>query len=196
MQYKPFSIGNLKLGKDTIIFNITSAMECPSAKLGLCQVPAGKCYALKAERMYPSARGHRAFQTQYWDSHTPEEIAEDIRKIISRKRKVKIKYFRLSESGDFRDQADVEKFFKIASLVPEIKFYAYTARKDLDFSNAPDNCTINGTEFMAHNKIHIVPKKEFEKMKEEKKPFLCKKDCRICALCKSKRGIEIIFPLH
>lgn len=186
----------MKLGKDTIIFNITSAQDCPSAKLGLCRVPPGRCYALKAERMYPSARGHRAFQTQYWDSHTPEEISEDIKKIINSRRKTKIKFFRLSESGDFRDQSDVEKFFKIASLVPEIIFYAYTARSDLDYSKAPQNCVVNGTGFMAHNKITIVSPKEFERLKKEGYKFLCRRDCRICHLCKHKRNLEIIFPLH
>ncbi len=46
-----FSYGNSKLPKETLIVNITSAQNCPSDKLGLCNC-SKVCYAKKCERIY------------------------------------------------------------------------------------------------------------------------------------------------
>ena len=50
--------GNLKLGDDTIIFNMGPALTCPSKRLNLCPIynesllVKAKCYAEKAEILY------------------------------------------------------------------------------------------------------------------------------------------------
>ena len=47
------SFGNKKLSNSTAILNITSALQCPSRKLGLCGLSdPSKCYALRSERIY------------------------------------------------------------------------------------------------------------------------------------------------
>ena len=46
-----FSYGNAKLPKETLIVNITSAVHCPSEKLGFCRC-SKVCYAKKCERIY------------------------------------------------------------------------------------------------------------------------------------------------
>jgi hypothetical protein len=46
-----FSYGNSKLPTETLIVNITSAHNCPSDKLGLCNC-SNVCYAKKCERIY------------------------------------------------------------------------------------------------------------------------------------------------
>ena len=58
------SFGNLKVGKDTAIFNMTPAFRCPSEELGLCSI-AKICYAKKAERMYPQVTPYREKQEEY-----------------------------------------------------------------------------------------------------------------------------------
>ena len=60
-----YTIGNKKIGNDTLIFNMGSATDCPSKKLGLCR-HCDKCYALKAERQYPQVRPFRDRQADYW----------------------------------------------------------------------------------------------------------------------------------
>ena len=80
------SIGNRKVGRDTIIMNITSSTDCPSRKRGLCQVPPGACYALSAEHRYPEVLPYRRSQTRIWDKLTAEEIAADIKAIVARRR--------------------------------------------------------------------------------------------------------------
>ena len=110
------SNGNLKIGKDTLIYNITPAKECESRKLGMCQIP-DKCYAMKAERLYKAVLPYRTRQMEYWDSHTALEIAGDFLFELNRKRKTPIKYVRIGECGDFRNQDDVDKIFGVADIL-------------------------------------------------------------------------------
>ncbi len=185
-----FKRGNSKLGKDTLVFNFTSATDCMSKKLGLCKC-ASKCYAMKAEIQYHHVvLPYRNWQTEYFDSHSAEELATEIRGYLGRRFKEPIEYVRFSEAGDFRDQSDVNKLFAIAWNVPELVFYGYTARKDLDFSDAPENVVVNGSGFMIHNNFEAVPKESVTK-----KAHLCHGDCKNCDLCKVRSGnyVQIIF---
>jgi hypothetical protein len=53
--------GNRKIPKSTAIFNMSSALNCPSKKLGLCKAASqgAKCYARKAEILYPQVLPYR-----------------------------------------------------------------------------------------------------------------------------------------
>lgn len=185
------SRGNRKLPKDTLILNITSATDCPSKALGLCKIPH-KCYAMKAERMYPACLPYRRAQAVYWDTHAAEAIAHDILQVVQHSRQ-ETKYLRVSEAGDFKSQVDVDKLFAIATyLQPSgIVVYAYTARRDLNFTLAPDNCVLQGSGFMIHNSFTAVPKEEFATAK-----IKCPGDCGKCGLCKHKLYNEIYVKEH
>ena len=187
------SNGNHKIGKNTLIINMTSATDCPSKKLGLCQLGSdcAKCYALKAERQYPAVLPYRRAQERIWDLLSAWQIADQIVQIAQRKRKHHIKHLRFSEAGDFRSQADVDKMSDVAeNLKPfGIRVYGYTARRDLDFSKVSDNLTVNGSAFMVHNKFTAV------KGIDSAKP-VCAGNCRSCNLCKVPRGIEIQVEYH
>jgi hypothetical protein len=190
-----YSIGNRKLGKDTLIFNMTSAMDCPSKARGLCKHP-GRCYALKAEKMYPACLPYRRRQAFYWHQNTAGTIAADI--LAALKRHKAVKYISFSESGDFKDQKDVRKLYAVARIVrmarPEgvkdtPKFYGYTARRDLRFTSAPDNVIVNGSGFMLDNKYTAV---------ETYTPgaFRCsEQECPTCTACKTG-GKKIIENLY
>lgn len=179
---------NKKIGKHTLVLNITSATDCMSHKLGLCQIPTN-CYAIRPERRWKDTLPFRRRQTELWDNFSIPCLAKLIRDIIKRKR-TEIKYIRFSECGDFRDQADVDKLFEVAKLVP-LPFYGYTARKDLDFSKAPDNVIINGSGFMIHNSFTVVPKKEIENYN-----VVCKGKCELCGQCRVKSFAEIKIAMH
>lgn len=180
--------GNSKIGKDTLIINITSSKNCESKKLGMCQVPKNKCYADKAERMYKNTRRFRARQTMLWDILNAEYLAINLHLVAKAKKSI-IKYIRFNESGDFRNQYDVEKMKVIARLLPQYKIYGYTARKDLNFENLPNNMIVNGTNFMVDNKITIVTDKKWSK-------HTCPGDCRYCTMCKNKNGLDIKILIH
>lgn len=155
------SVGNLKVGKDTIILNITSATDCESLKKGLCQVPEGKCYALRAEKQYPDVLPYRRKQMHIWDALTPEEIAEDVKAMLVHKRKIPIKFLRMQEAGDFRNQDDLNKMSRLADLLKgHVNVYTYTARKDLNYSRISGNLAINGSGFMISNNFKVVSQLE------------------------------------
>lgn len=187
------SRGNHKLGTDTLILNITSAMDCMSRKLGLCKIGT-KCYAMKAERMYKAVLPYRRRQTEYWDQNHPATIAMDLwGEIHKGTTKSRIKYIRISEAGDFRSQADVDKLIKIAEILGalDVTLYGYTARRDLAFGKCPSNLIMNGSGFMLDNSFTAVPKQDLAKYQ-----VVCAGNCRGCNLCKIKAKLDIKVGMH
>ncbi len=187
--YGLFSNGNKKLGKDTIIFNMCSARDCPSKRLGLCQLTnPGQCYALKSERMYPTVLPYRNRQRDMWQGSIMRMI-DDIRAIL--RKRPDIKYFRFNESGDFESQRDVDRLKVLANVFPELQFYGYTARKDLSFRRMPKNLTINGSNWRRGkmNKFVALPKPTGNH-------YVCPGDCRACNVCKTAKSLTIEIILH
>lgn len=178
------SIGNMKLGKDTLILNITSATDCPSRKLGLCRI-SSKCYALKAERIYRHPLDFRRAQTKQWDLYSAKSLAQMII-LVAQKRGVQ--YLRFSESGDFRSQADVNKMDELARLVKKagLRTYGYTARQDLDFTKVK-HMVVNGSSFMVHNQFTAVT---------DPSGSVCPLNCRYCNMCKLPLGNKIEVKYH
>lgn len=196
------SNGNSKLGKDTLIFNITSAKDCVSAKKGLCDI-VDICYARKAEVQYPNTLQYRNEQTTFWDDVTAEQFAEGIIHVARSKNKTDIHYLRFNEAGDVRNQNDIDKIDEIAmylsnmnDLYPElnISVYIYTKRDDLDWSNIMQNSniTINGSNKMYDNNFKAIDKITTSMIHKNK--WICNGDCSICQACKIK-GKRIIYVL-
>jgi hypothetical protein len=145
------SWGNNKIAKNTAIFNMNSATDCPNAdtsednqsETGLCQVPFSQCYAHKAEHVYPDALPYRRRQEYLWDSLSAEEWAGAFKELVSRKRN-DVDFIRFSEAGDFRHAGDIEKVNLIAKyLAPDgIDVYTYSASHKLNWDIA-EHFTVN-----------------------------------------------------
>ena len=178
--------GNSKIGHDTLIFNMTSATDCPSKALGLCALP-DKCYAVRDEVRYLQCLPYRRQQAEAWDLDTPEQIAGAI--LVAGWNKG-IRWVRYSEGGDFRCQADVNKMSRISNLLSayNLKVYGYTARKDLDFSRCDENMTVCGSGFMIHNEFIAAPYPQGR--------IICPMDCRHCHICKIRRGVKVEVIYH
>jgi hypothetical protein len=80
-----FTIGNSKVGQDTIIFNLQPARFCPSLEGGFCKIvkPIGgqykiACYAYQDEVQYRRVLQGHLRQMRFWDTHTAEEIFEKL----------------------------------------------------------------------------------------------------------------------
>jgi hypothetical protein len=208
------SIGNLKIGKDTIIFNMGSATHCPSKKLGMCQVclsrhrdgkvKSGVCYATKAERQYSgdkhSTVRKRMLQAKQWEQKPVEEIAGWMALAIKKQKKPPIRFIRINESGDFGKQKDVDKISDLADLMAgDALVYMYTARKDLDYSGVSDNLVIQGSGFMIHNNFQFVPKEEFDKIPQllkARNTYLCGGSCLECSYCKTRGNKVVLIEEH
>jgi len=183
---KPFlSCGNRKIGKDTFILNMQASTDCKMRIDKTCNL-WDKCYAMKAERLYPACLPFRRRQSRIWRKTDAITLA---RKIVSESQKKKykgrIKYLRFSESGDFCSQRDVDKMSKLSDYLSKfgIKVYGYTMRQDMDFSKVSKNMVVTGSGFMIHNNFKIVT--------EYKRALRCPGKCLNCMLCKI-RGKRII----
>lgn len=144
------TFGNNKVAKNTGIFNMNSATDCPNADsdednptdTGVCQVPWAACYAHKSENIYPDALKKRRLQEYLWDNIGASIFAKAFSRVKSRKRSA-FDYLRVSESGDFRHNGDIEKWDEIARrLEGEIRVYTYSASHKLNWENS-DHYTVN-----------------------------------------------------
>jgi hypothetical protein len=191
--------GNLKLPVTTAVFNMGSATDCPSKKLGFCQAykSNGKhcCYAMKAERtMYPHVLPYRTTQEKYWKQVTVEKFVTEFL-LINALKKIPFTAIRFNESGDFWSQKCVDKLEEISHKLSlfGIKVYCYTARKDLDFSKVK-HTIISGSNFQKDG----IPNIFKMILKEEDRPKgygVCKRDCSVCNRC-MKRNMKTVILVH
>lgn len=185
---KMIQAGNKKLPKSTAIFNMASATDCPSLKLGLCSAvdENGKlfCYAKKSEAGYrPDVLPYRRRQEKFWLSISAEDFAAQFIAINARKRK-KFTALRLNEAGDFHTQACVDKAEAIAKLITAtgVAVYAYTARKDLDYTGI-DALVVNGSGWTKDNVTNDFKIVDKDGKNVPAGYVVCPMDCSICKRC-------------
>ncbi len=188
------SAGNKKLPKDTAIFNMGPAMNCPAEKLGMCQaVFNGKviCYALKAEVQYPNCKPYRDRQEKFWKGIDANEFATQFI-LMNALRKKKFTALRINESGDFWGQKCVDKAEKIAFALSThgVAVYVYTARKDLDFSKVK-HLVVNGSGFKTKGVSNVFQYIETEADKPAGY-VVCPGDCRICRRCQNHNRNTVV----
>ena len=177
--------GNIKIGKDTIIYNLDPAHDCAALELGLCKVGSAACYAYNTERFRKQALPYRRRQRYLWGKYASWDFFDTIMAIQKRSRSGKIKYFRLNESGEFRNQDDVDKFSNLAKLLKAagIQPYTYTTRIDLDLSELKENCVLTLSDEVRPGYNTFKPVDRFTGKNLE-----CHNDCRKCNLCKTQHG--------
>lgn len=134
--------GNSKVASNTGIFNMNSATDCPNgdstvenpSETGVCQVPWAVCYAHKTENTYQTTLKKRRLQEFLWDAFGAELWADAFLRVNERKTSA-FDYIRVSESGDFRHNGDIQKWNTISRLIyPEIQIYTYSASHKLDWN--------------------------------------------------------------
>ena len=129
--------GNRKLSWPT--FNLPAGKTCPSAT-PMCRE---KCYAMKAERMYPTVLPAR--ERNLAESKKPGFVNAVCREIDKKKTKPTI--FRIHESGDFYNSAYYFKWCAIARRNPEIRFFAFTKCFGLFSYDRPENLVLIASVF-------------------------------------------------
>lgn len=149
--------GNNKIAKNTGIFNMNSATDCPNADssednqsdTGVCQVPWKSCYAHVTENTYSTALNKRRLQEYLWDCTTPETFAKALL-IVQDRKQSPFEYVRVSESGDFRHNGDIRAWDRIAELVePDLTVYTYSASHKLSAWDAVEHMTVNQSNDLA-----------------------------------------------
>jgi hypothetical protein len=189
--------GNKKIPKTTAIFNMSSAHDCPSRKLGLCKAAkAGvKCYAIKSEvASRPYVQPHRERQEKFWKATSAEDFAVQFL-LINALRKLPFTALRLNEAGDFHTQECIQKADKIARILKPygIPVYCYTSRDDLDYSHV-SALRISGSGFKKKGIVNVF--KIIDKKEDKPKGFkLCPMDCKVCDRCQ-KAGLKTAVLKH
>ena len=186
-----YSMGNKKIGKDTIIINIHTGTRCPAMDQCLLR---SVCYAWSNERLRPVVLRYRERQEKLWEEKDTGFFIDELRRM----KKQSIKYIRFQESGDFANQNDAYRMAQIADGLKDIyRCYTYTNRFDLDYTGLTENLVITGSYFMVNNMF--VPLKTAvydEIMDKNPKAIHCPGDCRGCMLCKTGGNKVIYHKIH
>ncbi len=169
------SLGNIKVGSNTICINMSSAHSCMSLIIGTCTLGAnGQCYVLSTEKRFKSSVNKSEKSSEQWSCLSPKGLAMSLD--ILMKKMPNVKYLRLNNAGEFRNLpsdpellakvpddvkeklANVDDVGKLVKLGEELisignplVMYTYTHRTDLKFPSLPSNVVINGSGYMISN---------------------------------------------
>lgn len=203
--------GNKKLvnNSDTrfFIWNIPAIITCPYAT-ERCKK---SCYAIKPERIYPSAKSSRYANLN--DSMSPDFASRMIETIEYHMNRPSIKgkniIFRIHESGDFYNVTYLKAWVEIAKRFPMITFMAYT--KSVKFvsivDSIPDNMVIRYSvwddtkpeEVELASKlglpIYTAVEKNFDFVGNNYSKCDCS-DCANCGKCWDKSNKAIACVIH
>jgi hypothetical protein len=185
-----------------LIFNLPAVLTCPG-RSGLCE---SKCYARKAEVMYPAVAPYRERNLKF--SRNPAFVPDTVNFLINKVKTARkaITTVRIHESGDFYSQEYLLSWFEIARRVPGLQFYAYTKSFNLwgrdVWSQAPANFRIihSWDDSMPVGQ-QTMAKAGFSAHMGDEKPqgfFTCPGSCKKCDICfnpKSKR-VRVHFAIH
>ena len=191
---KVFSYGNKKLPANTMIFNLTTAKNCPSR---MCQV-AKQCYAKKGENRFIEVF-LRNLRNKIMLEHISLKDFLKLLELYIEYAPMKIKNIRLSEEGDFLSLNEVKIADAIAAHIKAkygIQTTIYTA-KPYDF--APfKNLIVNASIPQTKNPTRYFFAKEEKVLRElginfkgkgiqynDKVGhyFVCPCECRLCGFC-------------
>lgn len=166
--------GNRKLSL-MYMFNLPATRE-------VCGRECKGCYAIGEQKRYPNVLPAR--QSRYEASLQPDFVSR-IKSEISNIRN-KPKYFRIHSSGEFYDQAYINKWISIANSFPDIVFYTYTKRmKDFDFTKLkalPNVVLIDSFHYgrINYGKPSTIPSNAFVCPHQKGSSVTCGESCVYC----------------
>lgn len=146
--------GNTKVATNVAIFNMNSAHDCPNLGTEHCQVSQTEegCYAVQSEKAFVNALPYRRRQEVLWDHVDAVTWAKAYRQHWERMNRPPAERpdaIRFSQSGDFRDDADIVKVDEIARRLDDIvDTYTYSASDYLDWSHA-EHFVVNASNGLA-----------------------------------------------
>lgn len=197
--HKMLMAGNKKLPKTIGIFNLPHGRTCPGATAWCKQ----HCYTIKAERMYKAVLPYRERNLAL--SKSPDFVKRMIKEVSAGKFKV----IRIHESGDFYNQAYLNKWIAVAKAMPGVTFFAYTKSFALlDFSKLPRNFIMRAS---IDETTPLTLKQSYDKLlkaavlKEDgtapasmgrSKYYTCPGSCKSCTYCYTKGNKNVAFHQH
>ena len=199
---------NSKLGRKWMYLAFELAWLCSGDAHGGCQCPSF-CYARRMERTYKNVRDRVLKFMNAWEHHTLEQkIDFYTTKIMWNRNGI-----RFCDTGDVTNQAMLDEIFALVRGVsknlerfnvdPVGRFYIYSTRADLDWSDKPWELVLNASNKELYEKVsdanwfRVV--KSFddipEKYKDPSTLHICNcncKACDYCSVCRNKVIWEIL----
>lgn len=189
------SKGNEKLGN---CWNIS----LPPIKSCQKNVPCiSKCYAMKAYRLYPSAK-------KCWDYNLSSYLSNGglyFDSIFKQLSKINPPYFRWHVAGDIPDQEYYDGMIEISNCFPKTNFLCFTKNYLLNFDIKPKNLIIvisawPGLEFKngVQYKFPVAYISDDNRIKDTVGAIKCNNMCEPCGMkCfLNFTKQDIIFDLH
>ena len=202
-KFQPLPNNNSKLGRSWAYIAFESAWECSGVK---CQCE-NICYAKWMEVTYQDKTKYLWQQFLWWCLHSNEERAEVIAKWIMSKRSKKPRNgIRFCDTGDVPDQRTLDEIFETVRLACKIladhgyttrgRFYIYSTRCDLDWSDKPNELVLNASNDTLFNMVEGANRfkavRSFDEIPEG--AYICSCNCKACDYCSKLNG-EIIYEI-
>lgn len=214
---------NSKLGKKWLYFAFELANLCSGEAHGGCQCPK-YCYAKRMENTYKNVRDRVLKFANAWINHTMEQKLDFYEKwIITQPKRLDRNGVRFCDTGDVTNQALLDEIFEFVRLMSDRlrargidvngRFYIYSTRSDLDWSDKPDELILNASNFALFKKVpdanwfrvvnsfdeipdaiaETLEKEGFEITMDMIRICNCNcKSCDYCAVCRNKVIIEVL----
>jgi len=189
---------NKKLKKGKIAY-----FSLPPGK-PICKFNCPNCYALRLYRIRKKVRNNYLYSYQLSKTNKFVGIAiQEINKI-----KDKIKAIRIHDSGDFYSQGYINKWHKIISTFPNIKFFTLTKRaKDFDFSKLLKLNNFVLIDSLKFDRLNYGNKEEMIELSKKTGAYICPatltKDkitcgngCDICLSKEKGQSKGVLFIKH
>lgn len=212
--YLTHSLGNSKIGPDTLCISINTGLLCVMGVTSNCS-NCKICYAVNQNRTYLKNTVFKNTKNQNTiskvvtgeiDLHTV--LFETVYSIFcsySENQIKNLKFLRISVEGDILDQSVLEVMDKIAgvliSVFSLVSAYSYTHNKGLDLSTVK-NIVFNTSDFKntdSHKTCETVFKLTADILEAVKNEtvILCNGDCNNCSYCKNKKDTRtVLFLAH
>lgn len=195
------SVGNDKIGKDTLICDVSCALDCFCRLNGMCNI-CNECYAVALESFrYPKLLKNVLSARRWLSTSYKEKIASFEWYIDD-----SIKYIRFNAYGDFYDLESLKTAFRIATEMYSkygIITYFYTHNKQLE-QYIVDN--YSEWDYFVCNFSYPVPNqketmaiepKDIKLYAENDDFIICDGECYNCPYCKQKwLNKTIVFVKH
>jgi len=189
------SLGNGKLDKSILIFNLPAVTTCPN-----CDDCKDNCYAYKCEKRYPSVRPcrERNYKATLNNSGFIIKMLELITVGVN---KYGVTAIRVHESGDFYSQEYANNWNYIAGKIqisrPDVVFFAYTKSpyRPAQYFNIVESILPDGSiNFGDHDHVIRLAKKYHATICPygiSKIKFKCGLECKACQTKK-----YVVFHKH
>lgn len=201
-KYLVISKGNDKIGTDTLICDVSCAIDCHCRLCGHCDM-TDKCYALSLETFRYYKMLKNVLSALRWLKLSFEDKIASFEHYMD----YEIEFIRFNGYGDFFDLDSYIEAFKIAEYMYNkygIITYFYTHNKDLEeyyLENHKDIhwfvCNFSYDEANCQKKAISVPIKELGKYLNDDKYVVCNGDCFKCPYCKDNDLTKtVVFVIH